>query len=174
MLFHALQAIASPTPTARNLQKPVITNDRPANLRCLKSNFDEQPAWPVGPQEKTHGSPGRTTRLAFGHAIVIVNYWLGLVTVAVVVRRRHASSPGSRHPKPAHRILRSLAWSFAGSEHSRTGPLTHMTTAARNLANLLPKSASNNQHAFFLRPGELPLGSKYPSSYGEIYMFHPA
>ena len=38
-------------------------------------------------------------------------------------------------------ILRSLAWRFAGSEilcvHA-AGPLTHMTTAARNLANLLP------------------------------------
>jgi hypothetical protein len=99
---------------------------------------------------KTHGSPGRTTRLAFDHAIVMVNYWLGLVTVAVVVRR-HCLPTVSRVQtlKRAHRILRSLAWSFAGSEHSRTGPLTHMTTAARNLANLLPKSASNNQHAFF-------------------------
>jgi len=177
MLFYALQAIASPspTPTARNLQKPVITNDRPANLRCLKSNFDELTARLAGraARENTWQSWAHDTSRVC-HAIVANIYWLGLVTVAVVVRRRHASSPGSRHPKRAHRILRSLAWSFAGSEHSRTGPLTHMTTAARNLANLLPKSASNNQHAFFLRPGELPLGSKYPSLYGEIYMFHPA
>ena len=148
--------------------KPIARhhNDRPANLRCLKIKL-RRTARLAGraAREKHMASPGRTTRLAFWHAIVVVNYWLGLVTVAEVKGMPLVSRVQTSQTKASAPILRSLAWSFAGSEILCThaaGPLTHMTTAARNLANLhlnLPQITSTP----FLRPDK-PLGSKqYPS-----------
>lgn len=112
----------SPTPTARNLQKPVITNDRPANLRCLKPNFDELTARLAGraARKNTWQSWAHdTSRIC--HAIVANIYWLGLVTVAVVKGTPRLQGPdtGKRASGAHPPQLASLAWSFAGSELSR-------------------------------------------------------
>lgn len=165
--FLCTATIASPTPTPRNLQKPVITNDRPANLRCLKSNFDELTARLAGraARKNTWQSWAHdTSRICY--AIVANIYWLGLVTVAVVAK----GTPRLQGPDTGKRasvlILRNLqVWPGVLRDLSTraAGPLTHMTRSARNLANLQPKSASNNQHAFSSETG-VPLGSKYPSS----------
>jgi hypothetical protein len=135
--------------------KPIARhhNDRPANLRCLKIKL-----------RRTARLAGRAARentwqvLGARHVSHLAcnssgKYWLGLVTVAVV---RHAlvSRVQTQASVP---ILRSLAWSFAGSEHSRTGPLTHMTTAARNLANLLPNLPQITSTPFLRPERERPL-----------------
>ena len=123
MLFYALQAIASPspTPTARNLQKPVITTIDPRTYDVSKSNFGEQPAWPVGRREKNTWQSWAHDTSRVCHAIVANIYWLGLVTVAVVKGTPRLQGPdtGKRASGAHPPQLASLAWSFAGSELSR-------------------------------------------------------
>lgn len=115
MLFYALQARRTPTPTARNLQKPVITDDRPANLRCLKSNFDELTARLAGraARKNTWQSWAHdTSRIC--HAIVANIYWLGrLVTVAAVKGTPRLQGPDTGKRASAL-ILRKSGLEFCG------------------------------------------------------------
>jgi len=129
--FCALQAITdshSQKPAKPSVCRSSQRSTREATM-CSKTNFDEPSAWPVGPQENTWQFWAPDTSCVWPAIIEVDGPRYGSSSEACLVSRVRTQSSAP--------ILRSLAWSFAGSELSGTGPLTHMTRSARNHANLL-------------------------------------
>ena len=146
--FCALQAITdshSQKPAKPSVCRSSQRSTREATM-CSKTNFDEPSAWPVGPQENTWHFWAPDTSCVWPAIIEVDGPRYGSSSEACLVSRVRTQSSAP--------ILRSLAWSFAGSELSGTGPLTHMTRSARNHANLLLNLPQYS--ARLLAPREMP------------------